>query len=136
MDLPSDAEAKRLVRSGLFYVCATCSKWHEGMALGKDTCAGVACGSPVRRKDYPEYFGKIKDFSALCFVCGSEEVLAFAKVEGSDRQFGLCREHLEIVDDYIGRGPNGLASGGDKKVFIFPNPDRAMAQFRDSRVTL
>lgn len=135
MRLPSDGELKSLVGRGLFFVCATCPKWHEGKALGKDSCTGVDCGSPIRRKDFPEYSGDIKDFSAICFVCGKEDVLAFAKVEGMERQFGLCKDHLELVDDLIER-KEGIVDGQEKKVFILPNPARVMDQYRDVRATL
>jgi hypothetical protein len=135
MPLPSHEAARKTARMGLFYVCARCPKWGEGVALGLGRCTGKDCGSPIRRKDFPEYAGESFDFSSVCFACGDEEVLAFAKVWGSERKFGLCRKHLEIVDDLIER-KDGIVNGQDRKVFILPNPARVMSQFRDSRVTL
>ncbi len=134
MQLSRD-EALKLAKKGLFYVCATCPKWHEGKAKGLDQCTGVACGSPIRRKDFPEYSGDIKDFSRLCFACGSEDVLAFASIQNGERRFGLCKNHLEIVDDYVYKTESNLVVN-DNKVLITPNPDRVMGDHRDKKVIL
>lgn len=127
---PTEQDARNMSRKGVFFACASCAKMWEGLALGKETCTGVSCGGPSRRKDFPEYDGFIKDFSALCFVCGSEEVLAYAKVEDSEKMFGICKDHLELID-------NQLTFSGTtedaKKVLIVPDTSKALAEFRGAR---
>ena len=136
MNLPTLDEATKLSRkTGMVFVCASCPRIWEGIALGKESCTGVNCGSPVRRKDFPEYAGSLKDLSALCFVCGSEEVLAYAKVEGSDKKIGMCKTHLEIIDDYAVKPTNGIIVS-DKKVMVIPNENKVMSQFKGARHTL
>jgi len=127
---PTLDEAKRLSRKGVFFVCASCAKMQEGLALGKDGCTGVDCGSPVRRKDFPQYEGSLKDLSSICFACGSEDILAYASVEGGERRFGICKDHLEVIDRYIAPG-DGLAASF-KKVLIFPRVDKALGEFANA----
>jgi hypothetical protein len=125
-------EAKRVSKAnGLLVICAMCPRWYEGQSQGLPKCTGKDCGSPITRKDFPEYDGDPLNFSGFCFVCGSEDVLAYVKVEGSERQFGVCKSHLEIVDDY-GKPSNGIF-GEKKSVLIFPNTDKAMGKFREAK---
>lgn len=136
---PTIEEARQLALKSnprIFFLCASCPKWWEGQSLGKDGCTGTNCGSPVRRSDFPEYAGTIKDFSALCFVCGSDDVLAYAKVQGSDRQFGMCSKHLEVIDSLIYKNPAATPQFEEKKVLIFPNPARVIEKYRDVRSEL
>jgi hypothetical protein len=135
MNLPTVEEARKLSKRGLDFVCASCPKMHEGMALGKDGCTGIACGGPIRRNDYPEYSGSLQDFSGLCFVCGSEDVLVQAKLADSARVFGLCSKHSETIDSYIYKQP--VAEGiVDRKVMIYPRADRVLSQYREVRNVL
>lgn len=128
------SEARKLFLSKrLFVVCGTCPKWHSGAADGKSGCNGVACGGPISRKDYPEYSGEIKDFSGFCFACGSEDVLAYAQVAGSDKKFGLCKDHLEIIDDFVA---NTKDIEAQTKVMIYPRADRVMEQFKQAQHTV
>lgn len=135
MPLPTVEEARKLSKQGLFFVCATCPKMHEGRALGKDGCTGVNCGSLISRKDFPEYTGSLQDFGGLCFVCGSEDVLIQAKLADSERTFGLCGKHSEIIDSHIYKQP--VVSGiVERKVMIYPRVDRVLSQFKEARNVL
>lgn len=134
--LPTVEEARKLSKKGLFFVCASCPKMMEGMALGKGGCTGVNCGSLISRKDFPEYTGSLKDFSGLCFVCGSEDVLIYAKLEGSDRQFGMCSKHSEIIDSHIYKQKPAIPDIVERKVLIFPRADRVLSQFKEARNVL
>jgi hypothetical protein len=130
MSTPTLSEARKLYNeSHLFVVCGTCRKFQEGKAQGKDVCTGVACGGPISRRDYPEYTGDIKDFSAVCFACGSDDTLAYAQVAGSQKRFGLCKDHLEIIDNLIS-GSRGIEA--QTKVMIYPRADRALDKFKDA----
>lgn len=136
---PTIEEARQLALKSnprIFFLCASCPKWWEGKSLGKDGCTGTACGSPVSRADFPEYAGKITDFSALCFVCGSDDVLAYAKVEGSDRQFGMCSKHLEVIDSLIYKNKAAQPEFETKKVLIFPNSAKVIDRFKEAKNVL
>jgi hypothetical protein len=136
MKLPTVEEARKLSRNGLLFVCATCPKMAEGRALGKDGCTGVACGSLISRKDFPEYSGSLEDFSALCFVCGSEDVLINAKLADSSRTFGLCNKHSEIIDSHIYKQKPVAPELVERKVIIYPRADRVLSQYREVRNVL
>ena len=135
MPLPTVEEARKLSRNGLLFVCATCPKMFEGRALGKDGCTGVNCGSLISRKDFPEYTGSLTDFSGLCFVCGSEDVLIQAKLADSDRTFGLCNKHSEIIDSHIYK-QKAVPYTVERKVIVFPRADRVLSQYREVRNVL
>jgi hypothetical protein len=93
----------------------------------------VACGGPISRKDYPEYSGDIKDFSSICFACGTEDTLAYAQVSGSAKKFGLCKDHLEIIDSFIS-GSKGVAA--QTKVMIYPRADKVIGKFKEAQHAL
>lgn len=131
MSTPTLDVAKKLYgETRLFVVCGTCKKYHEGRALGKSVCTGVACGGPISRRDYPEYDGDIKDFSGICFACGSEDTLAYAQVAGSAKKFGLCKDHLELIDKYIS---NSKGVEAQTKVMIYPRTDRVLDQYKEAQ---
>lgn len=128
------SEARKLfISKRLFVVCGTCPKWHTGMAEGRDGCTGLACGGPISRKDYPEYSGEIRDFSGICFACGSEDTLAYAQLMGSEKKFGLCKDHLEIIDDFMAKTAGIEAQ---TKIMIYPRTDRVMDQFKKMQYTV
>jgi len=132
---PTFQQALSLSRKGVFFACASCRHLWEGMAEGKETCTGIDCGGPSKRKDFPEYDGPVTDFSALCFICGSEDTLAYAKVTGSEKKFGLCKNHLETLDNILGAAPpvNGVIQGNGQQVLIFPREDRSLPEFREAQ---
>lgn len=136
MNPPTVEEARKLSKQGLFFVCATCPKMWEGKALGKEGCTGQNCGSLIRRKDFPEYSGSLKDFSGLCFVCGSEDVLILAKLADSERTFGMCDKHSEIIDSHIYKQSPKIPDIVERKVMIFPRADRVLSQYREVRNVL
>jgi hypothetical protein len=134
MSTPTLSEARKLFQtSHMFVVCGTCPKFYEGQAQGKSVCTGVACGGPISRKDYPEYSGDIKDFSSICFACGTEDTLAYAQVSGSAKKFGLCKDHLEIIDSFIS-GSKGVAA--QTKVMIYPRADKVIGKFKEAQHAL
>lgn len=121
-----------LSKTGVLFVCASCPKMWEGRAEGRDGCTAESCGSPMGRKDFPEYSGEIKKFEDLCFVCGAEDVLAYLMIEGSQRKFGVCQKHLEMVDNYVPRSFNGNLIV-DRRMVMVPNPKKALSEYKSAR---
>ena len=133
---PSFEQAKALSkRTGTFFICASCPKMWEGIALGRNRCTGMACGSPVRRKDFPEYSGNIKDMSSVCLVCGGTDVVAEVKVDGGTHIMGLCMSHLEVIDDNAAPRESGIIVE-DKKVLIYPKPGKAKSEYQNAQHTI
>ena len=94
MDAVSVAEAVFKHRLPIF--CSTCTRAKPGR---DPICNAKRCGSPLARRDFPEYQGPIPQHSwtAWCFVCGGASDAA-VQVQGSDRKFGMCMEHLPWLD--------------------------------------
>ena len=116
-------------------MCASCPKAWEGAALGMQRCTGKECGSPVARRDFPEYCGSLTDLSALCFVCGNKDVVAHARVEDGTKMLGICMAHLEVVDNNMVPKSSGI-NVPNKKVFICPMADKVMPEYRGAQHVL
>lgn len=113
MKLPSKSgvsifDMKKAMDSGLSPVCATCTKYWEGMDKGLGACTGKACAGPIAGKDFPEYDGPMEQLDKYCFACTSHATMVIKPTEGT-RLIGICDEHLQLIDRLR---PENFASAG------------------------
>jgi hypothetical protein len=100
MDLARVALA---VQDGFTVVCATCEWLHRARDSGQQCCGKSQCAGPLAGKQYKDYKGPITEFANMCFVCGSKSTHAI-RHNGGGRVFGLCREHLRLVNNVAPAG--------------------------------
>ena len=70
--------------------------------------------------------------SSICLVCGGTDTVAEVKVEGSGRVMGLCMAHLEVIDGNAAPRESGIIAE-EKKVLIYPKPDKAKAEYQNAQ---
>lgn len=101
------------VQNGVSIVCATCKRYWEARDKGlpEPQCASSKrCAGPFAGMEFPEYDGPITDFSQWCFVCGADADYGLQS-RGSGRVFGICSEHVVMVQEKpepMGLGHNGV----------------------------
>ena len=96
------------MKNGLALACASCKHYWEGREKGLsgiDCTTPGPCGGPSAGLGFPHYKGPVSDFSQWCFACGSRPDLGI-KVSTSERIFGICREHLWLLDRIQANNPN------------------------------
>lgn len=94
---------------GYSVVCASCRHLHRARAArgGKPgPCGQSDCGGPLAGRTFPKYDGPITDFTRWCFMCGEPAKFA-AMAKGSERVFGLCKEHVRSMEEFRARGTDG-----------------------------
>lgn len=97
--MPIDpAKIALAMKSGLSFVCSTCSKYWENQntGIGNERCSARNCGSPIAGDVFSEYSGPVTAFDRFCFVCGSDATHGL-KVHGSVRVIGCCSKHVDLV---------------------------------------
>ena len=98
------------VQGGVSTVCATCDRYWEGRERGlpEPKCTSVrGCGSPLAGRAFEDYRGPMTQFDRWCFVCGSASKYGI-RVGGAARVFGMCAEHIGLMEQLQAVGLNGI----------------------------
>lgn len=71
----------------------------------------------------------MRESARFCDICATEGLvrLAYGWHWGSDKQYDVCREHLNGIKKYIKDGVEGLAEGGEYKFRGDMDPDLFLA---------
>jgi len=84
--------------------CATCARYWRAREQGlEDTkCLSPGfCASPLGGDEFTHYKGMLPrdGYGRWCFVCGHKAHFAL-RAHGSDKVFGVCQDHVEVITKY------------------------------------
>jgi hypothetical protein len=84
------------LRNGLFFTCALCEKYWEGIDRGLNGCGKVNCGSPIKGNEFEDYIGPLSELRSKCFVCGNQSDFGVT-VRGKWKIIGVCKSHVDLI---------------------------------------
>jgi hypothetical protein len=98
-----DQKAVQLeMATGLGFVCALCTHYHEAKSQGRKDCGQKECGGPSVGKLFPMYQGELprEALARHCYRCG-DPADGGALGRGDGRALGFCKAHEEWVSKQV-----------------------------------